>query len=176
MHISKLKKYYFINEFNFSKLIKLDRDISLIWRSKHIEKDKINIVKTANFCRKHKRKFFISNNFKLAIKLNINGVYISAYNKDLRHNNYNFKTNFMIIGSAHNCYEVVLKKMQGVEEIFASPIFKHKKRTPLGLYKTKIVFDVFRGKKIALGGVNEKNLKLLKLNKYSGFAGIDYFS
>ena len=51
MHISKLKKYYFIDEFNFSKLIKLDRDISLIWRSKHIEKDKINIVQKLVFAR-----------------------------------------------------------------------------------------------------------------------------
>ena len=85
MHISKLKKYYFINEFNFSKLIKLDRDISLIWRSKHIEKDKISIIQAAKFCKKYKRKFFISNDFKLAVKLNINGVYISAYNKNLRH-------------------------------------------------------------------------------------------
>ena len=108
--------------------------------------------------------------------MNINGVYISAYNKNLRHNNYKFKFNFKIIGSAHNYCEIVIKKMQNVEEIFMSPIFKHKKRTPLGLYKTKIVFDVFRGKKIALGGVNEKNLKLLKLNKYSGFAAIDYFT
>ena len=57
-----------------------------------------------------------------------------------------------------------------------SPIFKYKSRSALGLYKTKLIFDLFRGKKIALGGINKNNLKLLYLNKYSGFAGIDYFS
>ena len=56
----------------------------------------------------------------------------------------------MIIGSAHNCYEMVLKKMQNVEEIFISPLFKYKKKIPLGLHKTKLFFDVFKGKKIAL--------------------------
>jgi len=176
MHISKLKKYYFINEFNFSKLIKLDRDISLIWRSKHIEKDKISIIQAAKFCKKYKRKFFVSNDFKLAVKLNINGVYISAYNKNLRHNNYKFKSNFKIIGSAHNYCEIVIKKMQNVEEIFMSPIFKYKSRSALGLHKTKLIFDLFKGQKIALGGINKNNLKLLNLNKYTGFAGIDYFS
>jgi len=176
MHISKLKKYYFIDDFNSSKLIKLDRDICLIWRSKYIENNEKNILKTAKFCRKYKRKFFISNDFKLALKLNVNGVYISAHNRDLRHNNYRLKSNFKIIGSAHNYYELLIKKMQNVQEIFMSPIFKYKTKPALGLYKTKVIFDIYDGDKIALGGINKKNIKLLNFNKYSGFAGINYFS
>ena len=57
-----------------------------------------------------------------------------------------------------------------------SPIFKYKTKPALGLYKTKVIFDIYDGDKIALGGINKKNIKLLNFNKYSGFAGINYFS
>jgi len=176
MHISKLKKYYFIEKYNVHKFNKLDRDISLIWRSKHIENDIRGIEKTAIFCKKHKREFYISNNFKLAIKLNVNGVYISAKNRNMRHNNFIFKKKFKIIGSIHNCRELTFKKNQRVQEIFLAPIFKNKVKFALGLYKTKTLFELFRGDKVALGGISKSNLKLLRLNKYSGFAAINYFS
>ena len=37
------------------------------------------------------------------------------------------KTNFKIIGSAHNYQEIIIKEKQGCEEIFISPIFFNKK-------------------------------------------------
>ena len=37
MHIHKLKKYYFINEFNQNHLISLNKNISFIWRNKDKE-------------------------------------------------------------------------------------------------------------------------------------------
>lgn len=175
MHIHNFKKYYFIDSFNLSKLVNLDRDICLIWRSKYNDKNIENVVKTANFCKKNNRKLYLANNFKLAIKLNLDGVYISAHNKSVIHNCYLLKKSFKIIGSAHTQCEIINKKYQKVEEIFLSPIFKKKASFPLGLHKVKVLVDLFDGPKIALGGINEKNIKLLNLSKFSGFAAIQYF-
>ena len=45
MHISQLKKYYFINDFNPIHLKDLDKNVTLIWRSKDKNDDKKTIYK-----------------------------------------------------------------------------------------------------------------------------------
>jgi thiamine-phosphate pyrophosphorylase len=66
------------------------------------------------------------------------------------------------------------KELQGVNEIFLSSIFK-KNKNFLGIKKFKL-FSLLTNKKIiALGGISQKNLKLLNLVNCSGFAGISYF-
>ena len=49
MHISKLKKYYFIDDFNPIHLKDLDKNITLIWRSKDKKDDLKTIYKLANY-------------------------------------------------------------------------------------------------------------------------------
>jgi len=175
MHISKLKKYYFIDDFNPIHLKDLDKNITLIWRSKDKNYDIKTLYKLANFCKKNKINFILSNNIKLALKLKLNGVYISAYNKEIRQNCFQYKKDFKLIGSAHNLLEVNIKKIQKVKEIFISPIFKYKKRSPLGVHKCNFLFDDKSYQKVGLGGINEKNLKLLFLKDFSGIAAIDFF-
>jgi len=175
MHnFSNLKKYYFIDQYNPDQFIKLNRDISLIWRSKHKD-NKIQIIKTAKFCKKNNINLFLANDIRLAIKLRLKGVYLSAHNKNLRLNLNSLLKDFKIIGSAHNIKELRIKKLQRVEEIFFSPIFKKKNNNPLGIYKLKLLFENFQKDKIALGGINKKNVKLLKFVNFKGFAGIEYF-
>ncbi len=153
----------------------LDKNISLIWRSKNNKDDLKTIYKLANFCKKNKRNLILSNNVKLALKLKLNGAYISAHNKDYRFNSYKFRKNFKLIGSAHNIIEVNIKKAQKIDEIFISPIFKYKNKSPLGIYRVRYFFEDSSYKKIALGGINKKNINLLSLIKFSGFAGISLF-
>ncbi len=117
----------------------------------------------------------MANNFKLAIKLKLDGVYISAFNNNFRGNCYLLKKKFEVIGSAHNHLELSIKKKQNVKEIFFSPIFKKKGGRHLSIYSLKNLFNNFRGNKIALGGINKKNIKLLRLFGFDGFAGIKYF-
>ena len=74
-------------------------------------------------------KFFISNNIKLAIKYQLNGIYIPAFNKQINFIKYLLPKNFKIIGSAHNNVEILIKQKQGCEIIFVSPIFKVKKKS-----------------------------------------------
>ena len=75
------------------------------------------------------------------------------------------------IGKAYVNY----KKKQKIKEIFISPIFKHKNKSPLGIHKLKYIFEDTEFEKIALGGINYKNIKLLKLSNFIGIAGIRIF-
>ena len=55
------------------------------------------IIKIRNFCKKQGRNFYLANDVKLAIKYNLDGVYIPSFNKDLKHLNYKIKPNFLAL-------------------------------------------------------------------------------
>ena len=131
MHINNLKKYYFINEFNLTHLINLNKNISFIWRNKDKETSIKTLIKLRDFCKKNQRCFYISNDIKLARKLNADGVYISSSNKDLNLQTTNLKKKFRILGSAHNLKEIKIKELQKTEEIFLSPLFKKKNKSTI---------------------------------------------
>ena len=82
MHISLMKKYYFISKLKTNNIDKQDRQTAIIFRnysSKKINEDLI--IKIKNYCKRKSLKFYLSNNIKLAIKLNLDGAYIPAFNK-----------------------------------------------------------------------------------------------
>ena len=128
VHINNLKKYYFINEFNYNHLINLDKNISFIWRNKDKETSIKTLIGLRDFCKKNQRCFYISNDFKLAQRINANGVYISSTNNNLNLKTINLKKKFRILGSAHNLKEIKIKELQNTEEIFLSPLFKKKNK------------------------------------------------
>ena len=77
MHIKSLSKYYFINTIDTNNLQKQDRETIIIYRnysSSNININKLLILK--NFLRKKGNKLFLANNFKLALKLKLDGVYL----------------------------------------------------------------------------------------------------
>ena len=170
-----LNKYYFINNFNPDHIKKLHNNISIIYRNYKSSYDLNLIIKIRNFCKKQGRNFYLANNVKLAIKCNLDGVYIPSFNKDFKHLNYKIKPNFLIIGSAHNLKEIRIKETQNVSKIFISSIFKLEKNY-LGFYKFKNLSKKTKKKVVALGGISNKNLKKIHLLNVSGFAGIDFFS
>ena len=124
--------------------------------------------------KKKKLKFFLSNNIKLAIKLDLDGVYIPAFNKSFKHLSYSFKKQFKIIGSAHNLREIRRKESQNVEKIVLSSLFKRNKNY-LGINKFKLLSRLTKKNVIVLGGVSKDNIKTLKLINKFEFAGISYF-
>ena len=121
-----------------------------------------------------RRKFFLANNLKLAKSLRLDGVYIPSFNKDPLPIIFD-KNSFLTLGSAHNLREIIQKKKQNVDLIFISPLFKIKKSNYfLGPVKYNILSNQFNIKTIALGGINNQNLKIInKINCY-GFASISY--
>ena len=174
MHNKSFNKYYFIKEFNQSHIDKQDKKTTIIFRNYDQKIDKKLILSIKNYCKKKGNKFLISNNIKLAIKLNLDGVYIPSFNKDKKHCSYSFKKNFIILGSVHNIYDMRTKELQKVNTIFLSSIFK-KNKNYLGVYKFKLLSLLSKKPLIALGGISTSNLKKLNLTDCVGFAGISFF-
>ena len=108
------------------------------------------------------------------MNLGLNGVYLPSFNKSYQHLLYSFKKNFEVIGSAHSIKEIKNKEFQKAKVIFLSSIFK-KNKNYLGLNKFKIIEKYSKSKIVALGGISQKNIKLLNLTEASGFAGISFF-
>ena len=116
----------------------------------------------------------MANNIKLALKLNLNGAYLPSYNKKFDHLSYSFKKDFILLGSAHDVKEIIIKRKQKVEKIFLSSILK-KNKNYLGLNKFKILNKYIKKNVVALGGISKKNIKQIKLTNASSIAGISYF-
>jgi len=169
------KKYHFISSFDTGFLKKIDKETAIIYRNYNI--GSINLVKLLNlknFLKKKNIRFYLSNNFKLAIKNNFDGVYLPSFNKDFSHLACKIKPSFIILGSAHNLKEIRIKELQGVKLIFISSLFK-KNKNYLGINKFKNMKNLTKKKIIALGGINEKNKKKINLVNCYGFSGISYF-
>ena len=170
-----LKKYYFINKFDPYHIKKLNKNTSIIYRNYNSIINISLLIKIRNFCRKNRRKFYLSNNVKLALKLNLDGVYLPSFNKSFKHLNYQIKKDFLIIGSAHNLLEIRIKEKQKISHIFISSIFK-KEKNYLGFYKFNNLSKMTKKKIIALGGINNNNIRKINMLNISGFAAIDYFN
>ena len=170
-----VRKYYFINKFETNNISKLDYETAIIFRnysSKTLNEE--IIIKIKKYCKKKGVKFYLSNNIKLAIKLDLDGAYIPSFNKSTKHLAFSLKKNFKIIGSAHNIKEIKIKEIQNVSRIFISSLFKRNKNY-LGINKFKLISKLTKKKVVALGGISKKNIKKLKLLNSGEFAGISYF-
>ena len=174
MHKYYFRSFYFINKFEPNHINKLDKKVSIIYRNYSINLNKELIIKIRDFCKKSNRKFYLSNNLKLAIRLDLDGVYLPSFNKELNVFQFNLKKKFELIGSAHNIKEIRIKEKQCVKTIFLSSIFKRNKNY-LGMNKFNNLLKVTSGNVIALGGISKSNINKLKQLKIIGFAGISYF-
>ena len=170
-----MNKYYFINKFDTNIIDKQDKQTAIIYRNYNSKKiDQDLILKIKKYCKLRKIKFYLSNNVKLAIKLDLDGVYIPSFNKSTKHLAFSLKKKFNIIGSAHNIKEIKTKETQKVSRIFISSIFK-KNKNYLGINKFKLISNLTKKKVVALGGISLVNLKKLKLLESQDFAGISFF-
>ena len=176
MHFKQFDKYYFINTLDTNNFKKQDKQTLIIYRNYTSSKININkLLKLKNFLKKRRNKFLIANNFKLALKFGLDGVYLPSFNKKFNHLSYSTFTNFIILGSAHNIKEIRIKELQKVQKIFLSSLFK-KNDNYLGLYKFKNLKNYTKKKIVALGGISKVNINQIKLiNEISSFAGISYF-
>ena len=170
-----IRKYYFINKFDTNNIDKLDKQTAIVYRNYSIKiADQTLILKIKKYCKKKSIDFYLSNNVRLAIKLDLDGAYIPAFNNSLKHLAYSYKKNFKLIGSAHNLKEIKIKENQNVNKIFLSSLFK-KNKNFLGINKFKLLSRLTKKSIVVLGGVSKENKKKLSLIGQSEFAGISYF-
>ena len=170
-----INKYYFISNFDTNIIDKQDKQTTIIYRnySSKVIDEKL-ILKLKKYCKLKKINFYLSNNIKLAIKLDLDGAYIPSFNKSTKHLAYSLKKKFNIIGSAHNIKEIKTKEIQKVNSIFISSLFK-KNKNYLGINKFKLISNLTKKKVVALGGISKKNINKLRLLNCSEFAGISFF-
>ena len=174
MHKLNFKKYYFISEYDTNLIKHQDKETNIIYRNYKDEIDIHKLIILRDFCKKKGCNFFLSNNIKLAIKLNLDGAYLPSFNRNFNHLAYTFKKKFIILGSAHTLQELNIKKLQTVKFFFISSLFK-KNKNYLGIYKFKFFENFTKKRLVALGGINEKNIKKLGLLDIYGYAGISFF-
>ena len=150
-----INKYYFINKLETNSIYKQDNQTAIIYRNYNSKTvDEKLILKIKQHCKRRKIKFYLSNNVKLAIKLDLDGVYI-PHLINLQITWLFHSKKFNIIGSAHNIKEIRIKEIQNVNGIFISSVFK-KNKNYLGINKFKLISKLTKKKVVALGGISRK--------------------
>mgnify|MGYP001177484644 CR=1 FL=1 len=176
MHFYNFKFYFFIDKYDKSLINNLNSNVSVIYRNYSSKSHLETIKKIKKICKKKGLKFYLSNNIKLAINLNLDGAYIPSFNKDLVFNSFHVKKNFKLLGSAHTLKEIRVKEKQNIDCIFLSPLFKNKKnKRGLGIYRFINLKNLTKKKIIALGGIKSINFKIIKTINISSIASISLF-
>ena len=167
--------FVFLDQYDNQIFKNNNTNIGIVYRNYNTIKRETELIKIAKACKKKRYQLFVSNDIKLAIKVKADGIYIPAFNRTNNFNNIE-KRNFKIVGSAHNHKEISEKISQKCAVIFLSPAFYVKKRKYyLDTYKFNFL-TLFKKKNFfALGGINEYNLKKIKLLNVKGLGGISLY-
>tara|TARA_B110000438_G_C15757070_1_gene625571 strand:+ start:71 stop:646 length:576 start_codon:yes stop_codon:yes gene_type:complete len=174
MFIFKNEYYLFIentSQFNPSK-IKIRNKFNIIYRNNSNIENISKLKRFSKICRKLGIKLFIANKTDRMIKVNADGLYISAHNRDLSLNKFK-NSKYQLIGAAHNLKEVNLKIIQGCNKLIFSRLFKtnyKNKKTFLGIIKFNSFCNIVKLNLIPLGGINLERLNSLNSLKSSSLA------
>ena len=170
-----LKKKYFLIIESIKDLdlknIKKHNKFNIIYRNKKKGENIADLIIFRKSCKLKSIKFFVANDAKLSVLLNSDGIYLSAFNKSLKTLSLR-KSNFEIIGSAHNVKEISTKIKQGCNLILFSKLFlvNYDKKSPfMGIIKFNNLLK-FNKNLIPLGGINENNLNSLNIINSTGLA------
>tara|TARA_B100000767_G_scaffold150764_1_gene141958 strand:- start:8912 stop:9487 length:576 start_codon:yes stop_codon:yes gene_type:complete len=162
-----LKKKYFliiqsIKDINLRNIKKYNKFV-IIYRNQSNKEDIEDLKRFRKECRLKLIKFFVANDINLCVALNSDGIYLSSYNKAFKSLNLK-KSNFNIIGSAHNTHEIALKVKQGCSHVLLSKLFTVDydiKSSILGVVKfNKYLINVSTNL-VPLGGIKISNLNKL---------------
>ena len=172
---SNKKKYYFIIESIKDidlKKIKKRNKFSIVYRNHSNTELTTDLIKFRKECKLRSIDFYVANNYNLAVNLSADGIYISAFNKDLSLSRLKH-SKLRIIGSAHNFKELNIKITQGCKDILFSRIFKTSyvdKPNYFGITKYNLLTMKFKHNLVPLGGIRLTNLNKLKITKCNAFA------
>jgi thiamine monophosphate synthase len=133
--------------------------------------DSAQFTEIRKFCKKNNIKFFILDNYKLALKYDLNGLVLSHNNKTHSHSKLICKKNFTFVGKVHNQNDYYVKYHQNCSKIILSPVFKNEKYSYnklLKINKFNLITRYWKKEIYALGGINLENLKQIKMTKSKG--------
>ena len=159
---------YFAKKFNLKKKSYEFRNNRIVIDNKETNLSTDQLRYISNICRVNKIKLYIRDDFKLAIKIKANGIFLSANNRRCLINAFFNKKNFEVLGSAHNQIDYLFKLVQNCSLITLSPIFfnpKYSKNKILNVIKFNLITKEWKINIAALGGITLKNFKQIKLTK-----------
>ena len=180
MHFNKFYFDFFylfitnIDQQIFKNILKF-KGIVIVYNQSYIA-DLAQFTEIRKFCRKNNIKFFILNNYKLALKYDLDGLVLSHNNKTHSHSKLMCKKNFTFVGKVHNQNDYYVKYYQNCSKIILSPIFKNDKynyNKLLKINKFNLISKYWKKEIYALGGINLENLKKIKMtnSRGIGFSG-----
>jgi thiamine monophosphate synthase len=164
------KHYVFLEEINnlikenLVKFNNLNIIIDIDEKDKKGLENQFSIIK---FAKKNKIPFLFKNDFQKCIKYNASGIFIDSNYKKLT-KPILLKKSFYIIGAIHDQLEYVQKIRQKCQMIMLSPLFfneKYSKNKILNISRFNHKALHWNIKLCALGGINSKTLKKIKLTK-----------
>lgn len=164
------KHYVFLGEINNlikENLVKFNNINIIIDIDKKDKKRLKNQLSIIKFAKKNNIPFLFKNDFQKCIKFNASGIFIEANYKKITKPML-LKKNFHIIGGAHNQLEYTQKLRQKCHLLMLSPLFfneKYSKNKILNISKFNQKTLNWKIKLCALGGINLKTLKKIKLTK-----------
>ena len=153
------------------KNIKIRNKFYIIYRNKKHRESVADLLTFRKTCKLKSIQFFVANDIKLAVSLNSDGIYLSAFNKSFKPLSFK-KPHFKIIGSAHNLKEILFKIKQGCDSVLLSKLFvvNYDKKAPtIGIIKFNNFLN-FNKNLIPLGGITQNNLNSLNIINCKGFA------
>jgi len=175
MHFNKFYFDFFylfitnIDQQIFKNILKF-KGIVIVYNHSYIA-DLAQFIEIQKFCKKNNIKFFILDNYKLALKYDLEGLVLSHSNKTHAHSKLICKKNFTFVGKVHNQNDYYVKYHQNCSKIILSPIFKNDKYSYnklLKINKFNLISRYWRKEIYALGGVNLENLNKIKMTKSKG--------
>ena len=152
--------------------IKLINRYIIIYRNADKIENIDKLVRFRRYCKSKKIDFYVSNDEKLTSDLKADGLYISAHNKNLRLAKLK-KSNYKIIGSAHNIKELNIKILQGCSNIIYSRLFEVShpfKKGYLGVIRFNLFNQLISKNLVPLGGIKLTNLNKLRMVRSDSFA------
>ena len=164
-----LNKNYIENFFFFADQINTEiikqilkfKNISIIYNTLNQSEDLKKIKQIQIFCKKNNIKLYITNNYRLAIKIKADGMLINNKFKHKLIISYK-RNNFKIVVGVHSQQEYYIKKKESFESLIVSPIFynaKYSINKILNTIKFNLLTLNWQKRKYALGGINLNNLK-----------------
>ncbi len=171
MYIFKYKYFLIIESIKDIDLInirKRDKFI-IIYRCTKLKDNIFDLQIFRRKCKVKFIKFFVANNYNLATFLKSDGIYLSSYNHSFKALNF-VRSNYRIIGSAHNYSQIFEKQKQGCSYILYSKLFKvdyDPLKKNLGVIKFNNFLNHYKHL-IPLGGINEANLNKVRIVRSKG--------
>ena len=175
MHKYLPNLFVFLDQYDYKIFENNNTNVGIVYRNYNNPNRENELIKIAKACKKKRYRLFVSNDIKLTLKVKADGIYIPAFNKTKKYLNLE-KKNIIILGSAHNQKEIQEKISQKCRAVFLSPAFYvNKSEKYLSIYKFNSLSRSYKINILALGGINQNNIRKLRLLNIKGLGSISLF-